>query len=78
MLLKSGRTVLHRPMLNGATEAYFADESPMTSDEWAEYAERVRTDCKAEAQDRTSQRIAESKARFELDKANGRNTRPVW
>ena len=35
--LSNGRIALHRPMKNGATEVYFADNDNMSELEWQEY-----------------------------------------
>ncbi len=35
--LANGRIILHRPLDNGANEAYMADGAPMTEAEWHEY-----------------------------------------
>ena len=35
--LKNGRIVTHKPLPNGATEAYMLDNGAMSNDEWLEY-----------------------------------------
>jgi hypothetical protein len=51
--LSTGRTVLHKPMQNGAEEAYFSDGSEMTDAEWKEYCALTlrRSRLNAEARD---------------------------
>lgn len=35
--LKNGRIVAHKPMPNGANEAFMLDNGEMSNDEWLEY-----------------------------------------